>query len=665
MKKVTLFFTLLPLIATPLLAQTSENNVSTIEDLGGVIAISPTDTNNSKTKRIKLKSKKEKASKKSYHHPSKTKNNIASTQTSSINDLSKSVAITPNRVSQTLRDSTSNVSVITQREIKNRGYQSLPEALSRVSGFTISSNGGAGQTKGLFLRGFNSGNILILLDGVPLKDPTDPSFSAGLSHIRLDDVERIEVVKGAQSGIWGADASAGVVNIITKKAKLGSLVSAKVGYGSYDTKNANINLSSAGSVGSFSLSAEHFQTDGFSAYLPRGAEKDGYKNNTLHLKGALNIGDNGSIGIFYHNIDGVFDYDSGSPINPNDALSNGDFNDKLWGLRYDYDNGVYTISSSLSINQIQRDLNDSSWGASDYNGDAKRATLNGSFKIDDNQKLSGGIDYNRYEGNTTYQATSSYNNRGVFGSYEYITPNLFGARTIFNATLRYDDFNIFKNKTTYRFGIKRECHLIPGLFSLANIYSSYRAPSLYQYSTNTNLKPESTEGFEVSLGYKDLLKATYFRNRVKDRIDYNFSTWSYFNSSSSYTLDGIELESRYNFKSINLEIGANYTHMFSLTDNNNNPILRVPKNEGNIFIDYYLKSNIYLGANLQYVGDRVDYGNIDLKDYTVVNLSFNHKINSKLSYSIQAHNIFDEDYQSVAGYSTKGRSVYGSVEYKF
>jgi vitamin B12 transporter len=572
------------------------------------------------------------------------------------------ITVTPDRVSEPLRDSTANVTVITAEEIQARGYQTVTEAVSRVSGFVASSNGGPGQTSGLFLRGFNSGNILILLDGIPLKDPTDPSFSAGLAHLRLDDVARIEVVKGAQSGLWGADAVAGVINIVTKKAAPGAHVSLRGQYGSYDTKAAGIDLSAAGAVGSFLLSGDHFKTDGFSALTPRGAEDDGYTNTTLHFKGRLNVGENASFGLFYHDIQGDFDYDSG---NPDDSISQGSFEDKLIGLNYHYDDGTRSLHGSFNTNRIDRHMEDASWGPSDYHGDATRATLNGAWKIDAHQRISGGIDYNRYSGSTTFQPESSYDNRGYYAGYRYIFDELLGARTLLNATVRYDDFSTFKNKATYRFGIKRECLALPGLFTAANLYSAYKAPSLYQYSTNPDLKPESTRGFEISAGYEELLKVTYFRNRVKDRIDYDFNTWSYFNSARDYTLDGIEVESRYRIDSIDTEISANWTHMFSLTDDKGNTVLRVPRNEANLFVDYFFSPDIHLGADLQYVGQRTDYGNVPLGSYTLLNLSYNQQVTKNLSLSIQAHNILDRHYESVKGYSTEGRSIYGKVEYKF
>ena len=572
------------------------------------------------------------------------------------------ITVTPNRVSDALQDTTADVTVVTAQEILERGYQSVAEAVSRISGFASASNGGPGQTSGLFLRGMNSGNILILLDGVPLKDPTDPSFSAGLAHLRLDDVARIEVVKGAQSGIWGADAAAGVINIITKDPAPGGHVSLRGGYGSYDTKSGGITLSADGAVGSVILSGDHYKTGGFSALLPRDAEDDGYTNDTLHFKGSLNLGSHAKMGVFYHQIDGDFDYDSG---NADDALSDGTFKERILGGDWHYRDGALRIHALASTNTIDRHMNDANWGASDYHGEATRATLDAAYEIDASQRVSGGIDYNRYAGSTTFQPESSYDNRGYWGSYRYIAEDLLGARTIFDATLRYDDFSTFKNKTTYRFGFKRECHLLPGFFTSGNLYSAYRAPSLYEYSTNTGLKPESTQGFELSAGYKKLIKLTYFRNRVKDRIDYDFGTWSYFNSPASYTLDGLEVQGEYALESIHTVLSANFTHMFSLSDDQGNPILRVPRNEGNLFVDYYYNPQIHIGVNLQYVGKRTDYGNVALSSYTLVNLSYNQKIGHGLDLSVQLHNLLDKKYESVKGYSTEGRSIYAKVEYKF
>jgi vitamin B12 transporter len=577
------------------------------------------------------------------------------------------VVTAPSGLSEPLRDTTANVTVIDKEEIEERGYRSLAELLDGVSGFQSYSSGGPGQLSGVTLRGFGGGNILITMNGIPLKDPSDPSFSTSLSHILLDGVERVEIVKGAQGGVWGADASAGVINIVTGGAD-SSGVGISLGYGSYDTGSASLSLSSIGDVGSFRFGATHFKSGSFSALSPRDAEDDEYTNDTVDMEATLNISESSSIGILYHGIDGDFDYDgysmTGMPM-PDDDVSEGSFSERLTALRYDYGSGAVKLHASISRNGIERRMNDVTWGASEYKGDVVRAIVNGSYAISEYQRVTAGIEYDKYTASDSFSPESSFDDRAVFGSYRYIVPDLLGARTIFEAVVRYDDFDTFDSKGTYRFGIKRDCNIVPGLFSSASIYSSYKAPSIYQYSTNGSLEPEETEGYELSLGYEDIFEATYFHNRIKNRIDYDYATWSYFNSPSDYTLDGVEISAKYAISTTGLVVGGNYTYMIDMDDQNGAPVLRVAKKSGNIFVDYYMDSDIHLGATMRYVGSRRDYGGVELDSYTVVDLTYGQKIGKDLKLSVNLRNLTDEDYETASGYSTEGRSVYARIEYRF
>ncbi len=583
-------------------------------------------------------------------------NRVSETYTTTYSNIDTNSTL--NNQKQT--DITANVTVITSKEIEQKGYTTILDAIGRISGFATSSNGGMGQTSGIYLRGFGSGDILIMIDGIPIKDPTNPSFSASLSNILLDDVDHIEVVKGSQSGVWGADAAAGVINIVTKNGSYNG-VKLRAGYGTYNTKSGGMSISANGEAGSLYISGEHYKTDGFSALKPRYKESDGYTNDTLNIKGKLNITKNSSFGILYNQIDSDFDYDSKSA---EDDLSNGTYSQKLTGFNYDLKEQKVDFSMRVSTNKIDRSMHDASWGDSTYSGQSAKGSILARYHISDTQSITLGSDYTKYKAKDSFSSESSYNNRALYGIYKGVVEDFLGARTVVNAALRYDEFSIFENKTTYRVGIKRDCNMIEGLFTSANVYSAYKAPSLYQYSTNSSIKPESTDGFEVSAGYKEYIKLTYFKNTIKDRIDYDYNSWSYFNSGSDYSVDGIEAESSYSFDKLSTVLTLNYTHLFTTTDNNGNPILRVPQNTGNLFVDYYLNENIYFGANVQYVDKRVDYGNIELDSYTTLNLSYNQKYKG-FDISIQAKNVLDEDYETASGYSTEGRSLYGKIEYKF
>jgi len=135
-----------------------------------------------------------------------------------------------------IKDISSNVEVISSIELEEKHVKTVGEALNRISGISVISNGGLGQQDSLFIRGISSKRILILIDGIRYNEPTGLS-GAPLAQLLVDDVEKIEVVKGAQSGIWGADASGGIVNIITKKAREGIHGSILTETGSFNTKN--------------------------------------------------------------------------------------------------------------------------------------------------------------------------------------------------------------------------------------------------------------------------------------------------------------------------------------------------------------------------------------------------------------------------------------------
>jgi len=143
---------------------------------------------------------------------------LIATNLFSAQDLETITVTSATKSEQSIKDVTSNVEVITKEEIEERHFTTVVEALNTVPGISFTSNGGMGNTTSVFLRGMDSKRILVLIDGVKYQDPSNTS-GAAFSHLMISDIERIEVIKGAQSSVWGADASAGVINIITKEAK--------------------------------------------------------------------------------------------------------------------------------------------------------------------------------------------------------------------------------------------------------------------------------------------------------------------------------------------------------------------------------------------------------------------------------------------------------------
>jgi len=201
-------------------------------------------------------------------------------------DLGEVVVTSSAKVPQKIKETTQNVTIVTAEDIKERGIQSFPELLSQIAGFTVASTGGMGQTTSVFVRGLSSDNLLVLIDGVPLTDYTQPAAAAALEHISIDSVAKIEIVKGGQSGIWGASAAAGTINIITKGGMKDS-TSISLEGGSHATKGAGVDFSKKFTKGTIAFGVHWLDTDGISALAPKDAEKDGYTNTNFYLKGVL------------------------------------------------------------------------------------------------------------------------------------------------------------------------------------------------------------------------------------------------------------------------------------------------------------------------------------------------------------------------------------------
>lgn len=600
---------------------------------------------------------------------------IISTNATAEESLEDITVTATNKLSQDIKKSTAQVSVITAEEIEERGYRSVPEVLSHSSGFAFASNGGMGQASSMYFRGFGASDILVMIDGIPMTDYTQPSPASALEHISLDNVAQIEIVKGAQSGIWGSNAVAGVINIVTKANKRSDYGNIKLKAGSHSTHDISIDVSkSTDKIGVY-MGGTILDTDGISALTPRDAEADKYKRKEFHLRATLKPSSTSTISYFLHRNKSDFDYDSGTA---NDTLSNGQSKDSIYGFDYRFKGEKLSVEAKASSNTIKR-LYNSSFGPFNTEGRRTNLSLTGDYQLTANKELLVGAEHTTNSGKSTFSPKNSFKNSALFASYSQTIDSFLGAKTTLNAVVRYDSFDKFDNKTTYRVGFRRECEAIDGLHSAVNVYTAYKAPSITQYSNAIGtLKPESTDGYDISIGYKKLINITYFKNKKKDKITASYDPVTYVakysNTGDGATKDGVEISGEYSFGDSGFILGANATYMIDNKDDAGKKIQRVPKKSANLFLDYYFGEESHIGVSARYVGERRDVyyapitytpTDVTLGSYTTVDMTYNTKIGDNLSLSITAKNILDKQYETVKGYSTEGRSVYASVSYKF
>ena len=615
---------------------------------------------------------------------------LLTTHTHADETLEPITIVSATKTTQSIENTTSNVTVITADDIEEKGYQTVAQALEQQTGMIISRSGGIGQLTSIFTRGMNSGQTLVLLDGMRLNDPSTPNGAAQLETLTTANIQQIEIVKGGSSSIWGSNASAGVINIITKTPKNDLHGSVSLGYGSYNTREINTDISYKDEKLSAHVLGSYLKTDGFSSLRPRDAEKDGYENKSYNLKLGYTFNEKNKLSMTYNDIetDVQYDgYDSFGIANPNDNNTNGDTRQKNYGLNHTFISGNYSAILNASKSDIERTYitsNSISSYTSLNQATSKEYSLINQYRYDKN-KVVLGLEYKDIDGlfdsEYVYMGFPSpdvrdanYKNKAVFLSSTYY----FNENTLLETNLRYDSFNNFDDKTTYKIGLKNHHTFLEGFTTSANYYTAYDAPTIYQLAeqspTVSVLKPMSTEGFDISVAYKKLLTITYFNNKVEDAID-DIGGWgnpAYVNVEGTEKFEGIELEGAYTLSTLNINISANYTHLFKYEKDNGTKLTRRPKDTLNATIDYYTENDMHFGINTQYIGDRLDTdystfpaSEVSTGNYTLWNLYFDTKLTKDFKLNLTARNIFDKEYQSVYGYATEGQSLYAKIKYSF
>ncbi|MBI3873918.1 MAG: TonB-dependent receptor, partial [Arcobacter sp.] len=337
-------------------------------------------------------------------------------QTTSTENLGMITVTSATKSEQSIKDITSNVEVITGAELEEKHITTVLDAL-RISGISISQSGGIGQQSSFFLSGMSSGNTLVLIDGIKYNDQLGTEGQAQLEHLMISDIEQIEIIKGAQSGIWGANAVAGVINIITKKATKELKTNIDVAYGTYNTRKVSGNISQKVDKFSYILGANYIKTNGISAQTPRGKssenyESDSYTNKTLNGKFGYEITDNDSIKFNITDINAKAEYDP--YITPNGSLRELTQENKLYkiALQHNFSNKDY-----LQVSYAKTTFNkeDPLGYTTKFKGNNQETSLDGKIVYRDNSFL--------LLGNVNQKSEDEIKNKEIKSTGYYLTNN--------------------------------------------------------------------------------------------------------------------------------------------------------------------------------------------------------------------------------------------------
>ena len=548
------------------------------------------------------------------------------------------IVVTAQNTVQPLAAVTANMHVVNREEIELKQYQNLAQALSSVAGVSVGTSGGLGHQTSVYIRGSN--RILVLVNGIPVNDPTSINNLTNFESFSLNDIERIEVVKGGQSGVWGANAAAGVINIITRQSLQPYTAQAQITTGSDGFQQFAANLGVNSEQVDVNVSLSDTNSDGFSQMKPfqkdeTNYERDGFNQIDTSFKLGVKPTKNQRIEGFVKQINMQAEYDSSFNGYASDTSSERENSTQIQQISYQVQHKRLNFKAWANQTQIQR--NEGGWVS-----EGQRSEQGGQIKLnyradDQAQVFVQNSQMTQEDGNNLKLSNQAVGLTNI---------NRFGAFTL-TQNIRQDEYNEFDHKTTGKIGTAYQ--FAPEIRLSANAGTAYTAPSLYQltYGTTANLKPEETEDWDVRLEAWGLGVA-YFNSEVKNLIDYGGSWPSdyYFNRTGTSQFNGYEIDYQRNLASIKTDLLLQYTQT-NAEDENGVRLARRPENSASIDLTYYGMADTKVHWHTRYIGSKLDYrsgGEQEIGEYFVTDLSIDYAVNPNLSLNAKVINLFDEDY---------------------
>jgi vitamin B12 transporter len=601
------------------------------------------------------------------------------------------VVVTASRIATTDDQVASAVTIVTQEQIQKGQYRNVIEALRAVPGLDLVQSGPVGGNAAIFLRGANSEHTLVLLDGIELNNPASTSRSFNIANLTLENVDRIEIIRGPQSTLYGSDALGGVVNIITKRAEKGTKAYASTEAGSYASFTQTAGASFSDDAVSTSVGVTRQDVGGISAASAAdgNVEHDGYENTSMTGNVSLDPIDELEIALTsrYSRAGAQLDNSGGvGGDDPNRRLRNEEFFVSGQGKTHLL---ADTLSQTLTLsyaNHDLRDRNDPDASSVDLLRSAYRGDL---FKIDGNTSWVASDWVTIVVGAQTEneRASSSFRSDGAFGPFE---DNLGGksARTngiysearltwsdlaAIDAGLRIDDHSIFGSATTYK--IAPALYVSETTKLRATFGNGFKAPSLVQLFSsfgNQDLNAEKSRGWDLGIdqkiwGNEASISATFFRNNFDNLISFNPATFALENIASSHS-QGLEVAGKWS-PSDALALSLSYTYTDTEDESSGTALLRRPYNKAAASVEYQVCENLNAFVRWQGFGSRFDNdfsgatpSRVRLAGYGLIDIGATYSISEEVEVFARAENIFDREYENVLGYGNFGAAGYGGVK---
>jgi vitamin B12 transporter len=593
-----------------------------------------------------------------------------------------------------------SVTVLDEEKIVESQAAIVSDLLATTPGITVARNGGPGTLTAVRIRGAESDQTLVLIDGVQVNDPSSTGGGFDFGNLLVGDIGRIEVLRGSQSTLYGSQAIGGVVNIVTREPE--GKLSANL-QGEYGSENTTL---LRGGVGgkfdrvSFRVAAARYDTDGVSAY-DAGTETDPFRNTTFAGRFGYEFTPDISLDLRAYYADGKAHYDGYPP--PNYVFADeGDYGTTetlvgYAGVNFALVGGALRNRIGYQYNSTDRGtfLDDGTtvFDNGSYKGKTNRFEYQGTWTISDAWQAVFGLQ--REDSETKSSSAPSFADVKQDSAYLQLQAGLAPGLTL-TAGTRYDDHDTFGSHNSLQ--LAAAWALDSGTVLRASWGEGFKAPSLYQlYSpyANPSLKPESSKSWDAGIeqGFLEgraVIGATYFNRRSTNLISFSscptplneicsapgHDSYGYYTNTAKARAKGFELVAE--VKPVDaLTLAANYTHMKSTDESPGAAteglrLLRRPDDQLNVSASYVWPVRLTTTVAARHASKSFDNNfnvfpseRLALDGYTLVDLRAALQVNDNLQLAARVENLFDEDYRAIFEYGTTGRAGYVSVNYTF
>ena len=536
-------------------------------------------------------------------------------------------------------------------DIKATGANTFIDFLATVP--SVGLFNGHGNVPAVFMRGGHSNHTLILVDGVKINSASSQNGAAeyGLANVALNDIEKIEIVKGSGSVLYGAQAVSGVINITTKKGADGTHSTVSMKYGTHNSKTYELSASGGSAEGFVRFSHNKYTTDGIDA---RDADitddKDGADNRATQIKFG---NERHHITYLESRLKNEYDRCWDGTQSVDNCLGDTKLNKVLISTNKKINN---TWNTKLSLAQITDTRDETKGGVFTLGDQYKRTdiTLLNDIKID---KALLNIGLSQVDDKNTN------NNQQITSKEAFINWQKEINSIDINTGARYIEHSKFNNETVYNLGIAK--YLDKGVKLTSTYSTAFTAPSLAQINAVATLEPETSKNIELGIEKTydwGVVDVRTYTNKIENAFRSDDTTsWAWTNIGK-LTTKGIEVSVSANINNYDLDFSHSYNE--SRAHDETTQAIRRPKNMTNLTLSkQYAKFN----SKMQIIkkSSSLDAGNVELAGYTLLNLSTQYQVNNNAKASLTVNNATDKDYTVANGFNQFGRTVSLGLDYNF